>query len=372
MVAETFLPVVNGVANSVLRIMEHLARDGHDGIVIAPDYDGAGPSSHGGFPVIRVPSAPFVGARGLRVGLPSLRLTAALREFEPDIVHLASPFVLGAAAGRAARGLGVPVVAAFQTNVAAFARAYHAPAIGQATVWAWLRHIHSQAALTLAPSASTIAELDQRGFERVVHWPRGVDTDRFAPHHRSMAWRREHGIGDDEVAVGYVGRLAPEKQLGDLRRAAALPGVRLVLVGDGPEERALRRLFPDAVMTGHLGGAELGTAYASLDVFVHTGPDETFCQGVQEAMASGLPTVGVAAGGVRDLVLEGVTGTSFAAGDAAGVAAAVERYVADADLRSTHGCAARLATLDRSWARVGAQLIEHYEVAARVPVASAA
>ncbi len=359
-VPESFLPAVNGVTNSVLRVLEHLERTGHQATVIAPDYDGVGPTEYAGAPVVRVPSVPAPGGQGFRVGLPSRRIQAALAGFRPDVVHLASPFVLGAEASRAARALGVPVVAVFQTHVAGFAKAYGSPSAAQAVAWSWLRRIHTRADLTLAPSPTVCTELRRRGFERLALWPRGVDTARFAPSWRDPDWRRQLGVGEEEVLVGYVGRLAPEKRVGDLAALSGLPGTRLVLIGHGPQAAALAQQIPGAIQTGHLDGEQLSRAYAALDVFVHVGPDETFCQAAQEAMASALPVVAVRAGALPDLVTSGRTGTLVPSGDLAALREAVWRYAERPDLRAAHGAAGRAQVLDRSWSVLGEALLDHY------------
>lgn len=165
------------------------------------------------------------------------------------------------------------------------------------------------------------------------------------------------------MIVGYVGRLAAEKRLDLLAGVAALPGVRLVIVGAGPAEAAARRALPAAVFLGQRQGGELARLYASLDVFVHSGPHETFGNTLQEAAASGLPVVAPAAGGPLDLVEHGVTGFLVPPGDAAAIAAAVCELAADPGLRAAQGAAARLAVLGRTWPRRCAELTGHYQAA---------
>ena len=216
-------------------------------------------------------------------------------------MHLASPFVLGGGGAVAAARLRLPMVAVYQTDMAGYARAYRLGPAGQAAAWRRLRRIHNAADRTLAPSTAAAASLHARGIDRVWLWARGVDTGRFDPAKRSERWRAELAPGG-EVLAGYVGRLAPEKRVDLLAQVATLPGVRLVLVGSGPAEAAARRAMPAAVFLGQRHGEELASIYASLDLFVHSGPHETFGQTLQEAAASGLPVVAPAAGGPLDLV----------------------------------------------------------------------
>jgi phosphatidylinositol alpha 1,6-mannosyltransferase len=278
-------------------------------------------------------------------------------------VHLASPFVLGAWGAAAARALRLPVVAVYQTDVAAYARAYRV-AMTEHAAWRWIRTVHNAALRTLAPSTESVAALESHGVDRVHLWRRGVDDVRFHPRHRSAGLRRALA-SRGEVLVGFVGRLAVEKQVDLLGPASRLPGVRLVVVGAGPAASTLRQALPDAVFLGARHGDQLARIYASLDVFAHTGPYETFGQAIQEAMASALPVVAPAAGGPLDLVAEGRTGHLVPPFVAEGFTAAIEGLAADPARRAMFGAAARVAVEGRTWAAVGDELIGHYAAALR-------
>ncbi|MFH8491579.1 glycosyltransferase family 4 protein [Streptomyces longisporoflavus] len=371
-VTESFPPDVNGVAHCALQTARQLAAGGHDPLVIAPaPAAGADTGADAGAPcpVIRVPSLPLPGYPQVRVALPSRRLSAALSAHRADLVHLASPFVLGARGMAAAARLGVPAVAVYQTDLGGYARTYLGT--GEAAAWRRIRAVHAAADLTLAPSSAARRALVAHGVPRVRLWPRGVDTGRFRPGLRDESVRRElapHG----ELIVGYVGRLAPEKHVELLAAVCALEGVRVVVVGDGPSEGSVRAALPGAVMAGRRTGGELARIFASLDLFVHTGPHETFCQTVQEAMASGVPVVAPAAGGPLDLVVPGRTGVLVAPRDALAVRDAVWALAADPGLRAAYGRAGRAAVEGRSWEAAGEQLVGHYDrvLAARTGVAA--
>jgi phosphatidylinositol alpha 1,6-mannosyltransferase len=360
-VAESFPPDVNGVAHCVLRVAEHLVMRGHQPLVIAPApaRDTAGGAGPFPCPVVRQPSVPMPGYHSFRIGVPGRALGAALASHRPEVVHLASPFVLGRSAIGVARRRGLPTVAVFQTDVPAYARVYGMGALGQAAAWRWLRGIHNAASRTLAPSTASAASLREHGVLRVCLWGRGVDTERFDPARRSPLLRSELAPGG-EVLVGYVGRLAPEKRVDLLGQVAALPGVRLVIVGGGPAESALRQALPDAVFLGPRHGSDLASIYASLDVFVHAGACETFGQTLQEAAASGLPVVAPAAGGPLDIVGHGRTGYLVTPGEPRAFADAVARLARGPRLRLAMGQAGRAQTLSRSWSALGDQLIGHY------------
>ncbi|MDK8451575.1 glycosyltransferase family 4 protein [Corynebacterium mastitidis] len=308
-VAESFLPNVNGVVNSVLRVLEYAKAHGHQAFVIAPgarDFQEEVPD-YLGFPIHRVPTVMVPLIDSLPVGLPGPSVAATLREYQPDVVHLASPFVLGAAGAFAARQLKIPSVAVYQTDVAGFSTRYHLGPLAAAS-WEWTRTFHNACQRTLAPSSPTIEELRSHGIRNVHRWGRGVDARRFHPAKRSAELRRRWDPTGRKRIVGFVGRLAAEKGVHRLASLAQHPGVQLVIVGDGPERHELEGSLPNAVFTGQLGGEELARTYASLDLFVHPGEFETFCQAVQEAQASGVPTIGPRAGGPIDLITEGRNG----------------------------------------------------------------
>ncbi|MBZ6286899.1 glycosyltransferase family 4 protein [Streptomyces olivaceus] len=370
-VTESFPPDVNGVAHCALQTARHLTDRGHDCLVVAPATAAGGPADASApCPVVRVPSLPLLGYPQVRVALPSRRVAAAIAEHRADVVHLASPFVLGVRGMAAAARLGVPAVAVYQTDLAGYARTYMGA--GEAAAWRRIRSVHSAAELTLAPSSAALRDLRAHGVPRVELWPRGVDTVRFRPGRRDEALRRELAP-NGELIVGYVGRLAPEKQVELLSGACALDGVRVVVVGDGPSRPGLEAALPGAVFLGRRTGDDLARVFASLDVFAHTGPFETFCQTVQEAMASGVPVVAPAAGGPLDLVAHGRTGLLVPPRDADAVRDAVWSLTADPDLRAAYGAAGRAAVEQRTWAAVGDRLIGHYTdvLAARKAVLAA-
>ncbi|MEV5914542.1 glycosyl transferase family 1 [Streptomyces sp. WAC 01325] len=358
-VTESFPPDVNGVAHCALQTARHLVDRGHAPLVVAPAPapGNKAAASMAPCPVVQVPSLPLPGYPQVRVALPSRRLAAALIQHRPDVVHLASPFVLGVRGMAAAARLGIPAVAVYQTDLAGYARTYMGA--GEAAAWRRIRSVHSAADLTLVPSSASMNDLEAHGVPRLKLWARGVDTARFRPELRDEKLRRELAP-NGEVIVGYVGRLAPEKHIELLSGVCGLDGVKVVIVGDGPSRPALAEALPGAVFLGRRGGDDLARIFASFDVFAHTGPFETFCQTVQEAMASGVPVVAPAAGGPLDLVDHGRTGLLVPPRDADAVRDAVRSLVADPALRAAYGAAGHDTVDGRTWAAIGDQLIGHY------------
>ncbi|NYD79006.1 glycosyltransferase family 4 protein [Arthrobacter cupressi] len=384
-VAESFLPLMNGVTHSILRVLEHLQERGDEVMVIAPSTSDTDVSSvvKGAY-VHRLPSVPLAGYTNVRVALGGVnRVKRILADFAPDVVHLASPFVLGWRAVQAAHQLGIPTVAIYQTEVPSYAGRYGVPFLEN---WAWNRvdNIHLLADRTLVPSTFALNQLRGRGILRVDMWRRGVDTARFNPAKRSTAWRTSVLSGGSaapggsvapggsaapggspapgrERIIGYVGRLAVEKQVEDLAVLADLPGTRLVVVGDGPQRAALEAALPGAVFTGFLGGDALAEAVASFDLFVHPGEFETFCQTIQEAMASGVPVVATGRGGPLDLVENSRTGWLYEPGNLAQLRGYVQDLMGDDAKRRAFGTAALASVQGRTWPALSAELVRQYQ-----------
>lgn len=355
-VAESFLPQINGVANTVRHVADRLVDRGHDLVVVAA---GPGPDDYHGIPVVRVRSFGIPGYKEVAVGLPAREIGRTIEEFEPDLVHLASPLVIGAYALRTTRRLGLPTVAIFQTDIAGFAQQYPWAARADRGVWAWVRRVHSRCDRTLAPSSSAVAQLVQAGVPRVHHWGRGVNLELFDPSLRDETLRRELSP-DGLPIVGYVGRLAAEK---NVHRLAELDPARyrVVVVGDGPDRRAVEHSLPHATFLGMRRGTDLARIFAGLDVFVHTGEHETFCQTIQEAQACGVPAVAPAAGGPLDLIRSGETGELFDHREPGGLAAAVGRVLADPVRAARLADAGRRRVQLRTWAAVVDDLVDrHY------------
>ncbi|MGC5584223.1 glycosyltransferase family 4 protein [Ornithinimicrobium sp. W1665] len=368
-VTESFLPALNGVTTSVCKILENLRAGGHDALVVAPGTSPWSPTAtpewYAGFPVHSVTSVPV---RQFRVGLPSYELETVLHRFAPDVVHVSSPFVLGVRGLIAARALGLPSVAVYQTDMPSYIRQHSGPAgdLTSRAAWRWIRRIHQQADLTLAPSTAALHDLADHDVPRVALWGRGVDADLFHPGRaEEPATRalRARLAPDGEVLLGYVGRLAPEKELHRLAELVDLPGTRLVLVGEGPSRDQLEALLPGAAFLGRREGLDLARAYGAFDAFVHTGTRETFGQTLQEASASGLPVVAPARGGPLDLVEVGRTGELFDPDRPGSLRAAVQSLLEQPDAagrRARAGAAGRARVVGRSWPALVDQLLSHY------------
>jgi phosphatidylinositol alpha 1,6-mannosyltransferase len=370
LIAESFLPQTNGVVHSVLRVLEHLQARGDQAMVIAPADPAGVPMIISGAPVITVPSLPLPIYPEVRIaGGPAAPVASLLRDFAPDVVHLASPFVLGWRGVLAAQSVGLPTVAVYQTDVPGLA-VRSGFRLGERLLWRRVRDLHSRSTLTLAPSSASVTALESEGVERIRLWRRGVDSRRFRPGRRDHELRRRLAPNGEKL-IGFVGRLAAEKQLDDLAVLRDLPDCRLVIIGDGPERRRLSTVLPEAIFTGMLHGDDLARTVASLDVVVTPGESETFCQVVQEAMASGVPVVAPAAGGPLDLIDHSRTGWLYPPGELMIMRDRVRDLIGDDAKREAFGRAARAAVLHRGWHPVCTELVGYYAEAADLHAAAA-
>jgi phosphatidylinositol alpha 1,6-mannosyltransferase len=349
-VTESFLPSINGVTNSVIQAQKSLQSFGHETLFIAPEALGT-PREFEGSRVIGLPAINV--KKSLSVAFPSAIIDRILRDFAPDIVHLASPAIMGAFAQRVAQRRGFPTVAVYQTDYVGFSDHYRL-SFAKSAINQLMRNIHGNAQLNLAPSKFATDTLASLGITNVARWGRGVDLELFHPSKRKSDLYPSH-----KRVIGFVGRLAPEKGIHRLQQLDSRPDIQLVIIGEGPELASLKQQLPHAIFTGKKSGDELAQHYASLDCFVHTGEHETFCQAAQEALASGIPVIAPTKGAVKEFVLDGLNGITVDMSDPFGLSAITEetwQFLTHADTRIS----ARNSVQDRSWANINRELETHY------------
>ncbi|WP_165244360.1 glycosyltransferase family 4 protein [Paludisphaera soli] len=364
LVTDTFPPQVNGVSRTLGELVRRLGEHGDAVQIVYPDY-GDRPDRPDACRVWSI-SMPFY--KELRLPLPPFgRAHRAIDAFEPDVIHVATEAFLGLSVLRLAGRRSIPIVSSFHTNFDQYS-AHYGVGWARSLIWRYLRWFHNRTRETYVPSRTTIAQLEGRGFERLVLWPRGVDASFFRPDRPGRdAVRRAFGWKPDDVVLTYVSRIAPEKNVEYLADALAIvaerrPRVRILFVGDGPSREGLEaRMKGSARFAGYRVGDDLADHYAAGDVFAFTSTTETFGNVVLEAMASGLPVVALRAGGVGEIVRDGETGLLVdpdAPADA--FAAALLRLVDHADLRLRLAAAARAYAESQSWDAIMDGLRDRY------------
>ena len=369
-VTESFLPKVNGVTNSVLRVLETIKQNEFEAIVIAPTSES---EKHLGFNVY---TANSISVLQFPVAMPGPSISKVLEDFAPDVIHVAAPFLLGAQAIGWGQRNYVPTVAVYQTDVAGYLERYNL-AFAKPAMERVLYSIHQNATLNLAPTKIAADYLKSLGLGGVRFWGRGVDLDLFntenANHEDSIAFRKRHAPNGEKL-IGFVGRLAAEKQVGRMAELFGLDGVRFVVVGDGPERQRLEAAFSGHPVnfTGTMTGLDLARAYAALDVFVHFGTEETFGQTIQEAQASGVPVIAPNVGGPSQLIQTGKTGLLVDPGRSLGYREAVRFLLDDESACEEISKLAVQSVQGRSWSSNNARLVSYYQEASLSLMASRA
>lgn len=376
-VTETYPPEVNGVAITLARLVDGLHRRNHDVQLIRPRQDPDDAAGQGTrFHEVLMRGLPIPYYPKLRMGVPSKRALVQLwATHRPDVVHIATEGPLGWSALQAALHLKLPVSSDFRTNFHAYSRYYGMGWLNK-PIMAYLRKFHNRTRCTMVPTEALRRELAASGFRHLSVVTRGVDSALYSPAHRSESLRRQWGIEPGELAVGYVGRLALEKNLGVLVSACQAirrSGVRmrLVLVGDGPQRAELEGLCPGAVFAGHQRGEALAAHYSSLDLFLFPSLTETFGNVTTEAMASGLPVVAFDHAAAGQLIVPGESGLLAPCGDVPAFVSASVRLAQDAALRAAVGLAARQVAAALDWALIVARFEAVLVSVMRPSVASA-
>lgn len=368
--SEVFLPKIDGVVNTLLRLFEYLEENDHDSLLLVPHSSIPSTSST---QIITYRSFPLVLYPNVYGSFPSLNKTIDyLKEFQPDLVHLINPAYFDLAGLKAAKILNIPVVASFQTDFPGWAKTLGFGFL-QKPIWRYFRNIHNQAELNLAPSNVTREQMIENGIERVKVWRRGIDMKAFNPDKKDPEMREFLTDGEPEKPLLiYVGRLSPEKRvdwLADIFEAGM--DVRLAFIGDGPYRAVLETQLNDkpVVFTGFLQGEELQKAYASADIFVFPSKNETLGNVVLEAMASGVPVITPTEGGQIDHVIHGKTGLLFDADDPEAMLAAIEYMLNHEEERRAISIAALEHLKEISWANIFNQLMQDYETLVESPSA---
>jgi glycosyltransferase involved in cell wall biosynthesis len=362
-IAEVYLPKVDGVVIRTMNLIRHLQDQGDEILVVAPQADGRSDSP---VPVVEFPSFPFPAYPEYRIGVPDSRLVSAISDFNPDVVHFINPFAFGFRCCDliAKTGMRRPTVFSFHTLYGEFVKRYPLMKPLSRILWWLMRDYHNTADRNLTVSPIMQHDLIERGFERVELWPPAVNCELFHPRRANFEMRERLSDGHPSSRLLLtVSRLAPEKNVSFLVDVIRqIPDAQLAILGDGPERGELERRFAgtNTKFFGYMKGEELATAYASADAFVYASETETMGNVVLEAMASGLGIVVPRAGGIPSLVSHEETGLLFAPRDTHDAVAAIQRLLSDDDFRTRTGQSARAVVERWDWNRAIHRVREHY------------
>ncbi|MBD1923989.1 glycosyltransferase [Microcoleus sp. FACHB-831] len=358
---ETFLPKVDGIVTRLRHTVEHLQRNGDQVLIFSPDY---GLREYKGARVYGVPGMPLPWYPELKMGFPRPAIGHELEQFQPDIIHVVNPAILGLGGIYYAKAMHVPLVASYHTHLPQYLHHY-GWGILEGFLWELLKSAHNQAELNLCTSTAMVQELTNHGIERVDLWQRGVDTETFHPSLASEEMRSRLSQGHPKSPLLlYIGRLGAEKEIERIKPVLeAIPDARLALVGDGPNRLALEQHFAGTPtnFVGYLGGKELASAYASADAFIFPSRTETLGLVLLEAMAAGCPVVAARSGGIPDIVTDGANGYLFDPTDEQGAIAATVRLLSHQNERESLRQNARREAERWGWAAATRQLQNYYK-----------
>ncbi|MXP27467.1 glycosyltransferase [Porphyrobacter algicida] len=356
--------VRDGPTQALNRLVGYMLDHGAAVRVFAPTVENPQVEAVG--EVISIPSFAIPGRSEYRI--PIGLVGEAKREFEafcPNIVHVASPDRASRQGAKWARDHGVPVLASVHTRFETYPQYYHLGFM-EPVVEAWLRKLYRRCDALVAPSDGMVEVLHRQRMHREIGiWSRGVDRTIFNSTARDLEWRRSLGFADDEIAIGFLGRVVMEKGLPEFAETMnelTKRGVKhkVLVLGDGPARSWFAEKVPEAAFGGYLMGADLGRAVAGMDIFFNPSITETFGNVTLEAMACGVPVVAARATGATTLVRDGVTGQLVTPGDIPAYADAIAAYIDDPALRQKHGEAGEARSKEFSWEAINRSMAETY------------
>lgn len=358
---ETFLPKIDGIVTRLKHTVENLQRQGHQVLVFCPE---GGLKEYKGAKIYGVTGMPLPLYPELKLAFPSPNIKQALLKFQPDLIHVVNPAVLGVGGIYYAKNLHIPLVASYHTHLPQYLQHYGLGAL-EGVLWELLKLAHNQAELNLCTSSAMVQELLNHGIERVDLWQRGVDTELFQPDLKSAQMRQKLSQGHPDAPLFlYVGRVSAEKQIDEIKPVLeAIPQARLAIVGDGPHRKNLEAHFEgtNTYFAGYMQGLELASAFASADAFIFPSRTETLGLVLLEAMAGGCPVVAAASGGILDIVTDGENGCLFDPTVERGVVQATQRLMAAQGERDILRQNARREAERWGWPAATQQLVSYYE-----------
>lgn len=362
-VTETWPPEVNGVANTINRLVQGLRKHGGYELQLVRPRQQADdtPIHESDFQEYLVTGLTLPFYREVRLGFPQYHaLKKRWQQHRPDIVQIVTEGPLGYSAMKAAKKLGIPVISDFHTNFDQYSRYYRLSGFFNLAK-RYLRHVHNQTLVTLVPTRELSQQLAANGYEKLDILDRGIDAQLFNAQRRNPQLRQALGLKPEQLLVTLVSRIAQEKNLNlafEAFRAIQqhIPDAQFLIVGDGPERKRLQEQYPDCLFAGMRTGEELAEHFASGDLFLYPSTSETFGNVVLEAMASGLPVVTFDYAAAHEYIHSGKNGMAVPLDDNAAFIQAAVALAQDKQLRQQMGQAAMYTAHGLSWENVVARL----------------
>lgn len=356
--------VRDGANQALNRLMGYLIRQGVKVRVYSPTVENPAFPATGD--LVSIPAIPIPSRSEYRlpIALPA-RVKRDLAQFNPNVVHVSSPDIVGHRAVTWARRHRVAAVASVHTRFDTYLAYYHLQAF-EPLARDIMRRFYHRCEVVMAPAESTAVILRAQRMNRdIALWARGVDREQFNPERRDIEWRRSIGIADDEMVIAFLGRVVMEKGLdvfSDAIHAFETRGLkyRVLVIGEGPAQSWFQEQLPNAIFTGLLTGNELSRALASCDLLLNPSITEAFGNVTLEAMACALPVIAAEATGATNLVRDKVTGMLVDGTEPDEFADALEAYASDPDLRRRHGEAALAIAKTMDWDSINATVIRVY------------
>lgn len=363
--SDTIFPQINGVSKNLDKLIEYFSDNNIEFILFAPEVEGDYDSKYES-KIIRMSSIDFFLYPELKFSLPNyIKIKTELRNFQPDLIHLVTPFNIGLAGRHYAKRHKIPYAAAYLTNFDQYLNYYNINFLNGVS-WKFMKWFHKDADCNYCPSRDTLEQLKKKGIKNLNIWGRGIDTKLFSPDYRDNNLRKKYNLHDKTIFL-YVGRLAKEKNITLLIDSFKKLSrkykdeIALLITGDGPEIDFLKNKSSDNIIfTGPKTGEELSKIYASADIFAFPSVTETYGNVVIEAMSSALPVVAVMAGGVKENLIDGFNGLA-AKNQADDFTLKLEKLLNNDLLRNKLSKNAREHAMKQTWDNVFNNLMNSFQ-----------
>lgn len=363
--AGTFVKDQDGVARATYQLVETLLEQNIQVLVAAPKIT---PQKRPGLRIYSLPSIPCFFYKDYHLTLPNAKIIQLIKGFKPDIIHIATPDMVGLQILQFAKIAHIPVVSIHHTDFANYL-SYYRMGFLKEFAWDLLTRYYNFTERTFAPTEEVQHILELRGVKHVDIWSRGIDRTQFHIKYRSQALRRKWNAQGKKVIL-YAGRFVWYKDLDVFCKVYEMfqdngdNDTVFVFVGSGPIEKYLRKKCPKAIFMGYLHGNALATAFASGDIFLFPSTTETFGQVIQEALSSGLPAVVSNEGGCKEIIQYSGGGMVAKAKDAESFYYAVKDLVQNSDLYRKLQRNGLDYAKKRTWRKINSELIRKYRILA--------